>query len=195
MGSLLRPAGTRGGLAAVPAAPRPQDITVLMTSCTLGLRPPKASVLAPKHGGCSERTDPCKLGGGGELELLGSPHQCREHPRGTQAGGTAWLVPPGSKYFVFHPQISRRVRFPLSPAGLIPRGCKGHPINDSETPPKHSGRGGQSRGEASRAQPVPGGTQPAHVAVSPLLLIVSLHLFMVVNCSLLRLLPYSECCS
>lgn len=47
------------------------------------------------------------------------------------------------------------------------RGCKGHPINDSETPPKHSGRGGQSRGEASRAQPVPGGTQPAHVAVSP----------------------------
>lgn len=33
------------------------------------------------------------------------------------------------------------------------------------------------------------------VSVLPPLLIVSLHLFMVVNCSLLRLLCYSKCCS
>lgn len=77
-----------------------------------------------------------------------------------------------------------------------PQGLQRAPHKRLRDPPKNiSGRGGQSRGEASRAQPVPGGTQPAHVAVSPPLLIVSLHLFMVVNCSLLRLLPYSERCS
>lgn len=50
-GSLLRPAGTRGGLAAVPAAPHPQDITVLVTSCTLGLRRPQSLSFGPKTWG------------------------------------------------------------------------------------------------------------------------------------------------
>lgn len=97
-----------------------------------------------------------------------------------------------------------RAGFIPSPARLCSGGCK---LGPSKAPQKLPGTVGKAAANQGVHHGISAGTARlcrqrgdfhgtrVRVPALPLLLIVSLRLFMVVNCSLLRLLCYSKCCS